>query len=236
LNTSKGDMGDATDKASKAGKQAASISEIIDLERSQIGHDIHDLLLPLIFAASANVQVLVDQFSQRQRSETSQLPPPDTKLLKRLQESQDWLQQALSVGRNLLTEIYPAELEQLTWLAAAKDTARRMSGEAAELIWIVDPSSPICDLKWDRDLATTAYRVLVESVRNALRHGQATKITVYCQPDQLMIIDDGIGFRPQDVPAGHFGIRSMKGRALLVDKTVTIESKPGGPTTVTLTL
>lgn len=223
MKNSAGETSGSAEDDSGSKPASFSVSDLIDLERSQIGHDIHDLLLPLIFAASANLQSLPDQLS-------------DPKAGKRIKEALDWLQQALATGRNLLTEIYPAELDQLTWLAAAKDTARRLCGDSVEVIWIVDPASPICDPKWSRDLAATAYRVLVEALRNATRHGQAAKITVYCQVDQLVIVDDGIGFRPQDVPAGHFGIRAMKGRARLVGKQLTVDSKPGGPTTVRLTL
>jgi signal transduction histidine kinase len=242
LNEDVGEPTDPSPAGRKSSPHADSISEIIDLERSQIGNDLHDLLLPLVFAASANLQAVIGRAESESASPAaasspaSASPTANAKSLKRLRESQDLLQQALQLGRNLLTEIYPAELDQLTWLAAAKETARRLCGEGIELIWIVDPASPICDPKWDRDLAATAYRILVESLRNASRHGQATKITIYCQPDALIIVDDGIGFRPQDVPAGHFGIRSMKGRARLVGRTVIVDSQPGGPTKVTFTL
>ncbi len=232
------DVGETTDPNPDRGKttpQAPSVSELIDLERSQIGNDIHDLLLPLLFAASANLQAVIGQ-ADAATAGAAAGSLADAKTFKRLKETRDLLQQAQKLGRNLLTEIYPAELDQLTWLAAAKDTARRLCGDAVEVIWIVDPASPICDPKWNRELAATGYRILVESLRNASRHGQATKITIYCQPDALIIIDDGIGFRPQDVPAGRFGIRSMKGRARLVGQAVTVDSQPGGPTKVTFTL
>lgn len=227
------DLPDDSGVADDPNGSAVTVSEIIDLERSQIGHDLHDLLLPLIFAASANLQSVLDRTRSDMASEGLQL---DASAVKRLKESHDWMRQALSLGRNLLTEIYPAELDSLTWLAAAKDTAKRICGDACELIWIVDPASPICDPKWEREVAATAYRILVESLRNATRHGQATKVTLYCQPNRLMIVDDGIGFDPHAVPANHFGIRAMKGRAKLIGKTLTLSSRPGGPTEVVLTL
>jgi signal transduction histidine kinase len=208
-----------------------SAAQIIDMDRAQIGHDLHDLLLPLIFAASANLQPLLnDSASQPASTEI------DPAVISRVRKSHDWLQEALSVGRNLLTHLYPVELDQLPWLVAAKDVAGRLCGEGCEVIWSIDENSPVCDSGWDRDVAATAYRVLVESLRNAIHHGKSETIAVRCQPDCLLIVDDGDGFDPSAVDTNRFGIRSMKGRAALVGKSLTVDSVPGGPTTVRLDL
>ncbi len=219
--------GDAEDSQSQSSELTAA--QIIDLERSQIGHDLHDLLIPLIFAASANLQAALRTTDPGASAELASL-------LDRIAKSDDWLQQALSLTRNLLTQIYPPELDQLSWLAAAKDTANRICGPDCQAVWDVDPKSPVCDSDWNRDLATTAYRVLIEALRNATRHGNAKTVAIRCQPDRLVIVDDGEGFDPAAIDPNRFGIRSMKGRARLVGKTVTVESAPGGPTTVTMTL
>ncbi|MCS7467514.1 histidine kinase [Stieleria sp. ICT_E10.1] len=218
--------GDAEDPQSPSSELTAA--QIIDLERSQIGHDVHDLLIPLMFAASANLQAALRSAD----GPAGELAP----LLDRIAKSDEWLQQALSLARNLLTQIYPPELDQLSWLAAAKDTANRIGGSDCQVDWDVDPASPVCDSNWNRDQATTAYRVLIEALRNATRHGNAKTISIHCQPDRLVIVDDGTGFDPAAIDPNRFGIRSMKGRARLVGKTVSVESAPGGPTTVTMTL
>ncbi|WP_182868304.1 sensor histidine kinase [Rhodopirellula sp. JC639] len=221
--------GDSTDPQSQSSGLTAA--QIIDLERAQIGHDLHDLLIPLIFAASANLQAAL-RTSGDQPSSAEDVPG----LLERIAKSDDWLQQALTLSRNLLTQIYPPELNNLSWLAAAKDTAGRIGGEDCEVTWTIDDSSPVCDPNWDHDVATTAYRVMIEALRNATRHGKAKTISIRCRPDRLEIVDDGSGFAPTAIDPSRFGIRSMQGRAILVGKTVTIQSAPGGPTTVTMTL
>ncbi|MCC9601710.1 histidine kinase [Stieleria sp. JC731] len=204
-------------------------SELIDLERSQIGHDIHDLLLPLIFGASATLQSL----KWTSDEEGIKL---DSSAAEKIDLVRQWLQEALSLGRNLLTEIYPPELESLPWLMAAQDAVTKICGDECEAEWVIDPSTPLGHPKLHRDLATTAYRVLVESVRNATRHGKATAVSIRCDSNSLSIEDNGTGFNPNEVPSGHFGIRAMKGRAALVGKTLSVESKPGGPTLVNLSL
>lgn len=197
---------------------------MIDLERSQIGHEIHDALLPLIFAASANLSSLdLEAISSVNKQAATQV-----------QQAQDFLRDALQYGRQMLTQIYPPELERWPFAAAIKDAAERICQSQCDLIWQFDDESPVCDSQWDRNQAAATYRIIIEAIRNALRHGKAGCIAIRCHQDHLVIVDDGNGFAPSTVPGGHFGIRSMKGRAALVGYRLSIESEPGGPTTVRL--
>jgi signal transduction histidine kinase len=52
---------------------------------------------------------------------------------------------------------------------------------------------------------------------------------------QMSIRDDGRGFDPSSVPAGHLGIRIMQERAAGVGAHVSIESVEGHGTCVTIT-
>lgn len=203
-----------------------SVSEIIDSERALIGHEIHDQLLPLIFAATANLQSLQDRGEKGSWSETDR---------NRIDQSLQWLNDALELGRQLLTQVHPPELA-IGWLIAAKDACRRVAGRDCEVTWTVNPDSPVCDRQWDPDVAATAYRVLIESVRNATLHGKAESISIRCEAARLSVVDDGSGFSPAEVSPDRFGIRTMKSRGKLVGKRVEIESEPGGPTTVTMHL
>lgn len=214
-----------------------SPSEIIDGERAQIGHDLHDLLLPLVFAASANLQSVLRQSKGDQIGDAE---------LAKVRDANDWLHQAMQTGRGLLTQIYPPELEQIGWLAATKGTVRRLTEEnsisrspseiSCEVMWTISSDSPVADPNWEIAVANAAYRVVVESVRNAIAHGKAESIAIRCSADSIAIVDDGSGFDVSAVAPTRFGIRSMKGRARLVGQEVTVESEIGGPTKVTFIL
>ncbi|OYP33154.1 sensor histidine kinase [Rhodopirellula sp. MGV] len=206
-----------------------SASELIDLERAQIGHDIHDLLLPLIFGASATLQSVPTKSTDGEVC-------LDQASADKIEMVKEWLQDALSLGRNMLTQIYPPELEHMPWLLAAKDAVGKVCEQSCQANWVASDDCPLCLTELEKGLATTAYRILIESVRNAVRHGSATEIVIRCNARSLVISDNGSGFDPTSVPSGHFGIRAMKGRATLVGQTLTVRSEPGGPTEVQLTL
>lgn len=224
-------------------------ARIIEVERAQIGHEIHDALLPLIFAASASVGSLLDQSAKGVADEAVN----PTGQQQRLQQIAAWLDQAMQTGRRLLTEVYPPELDGANWTHVAAETVDRLLGPASSVVsWEADPEVNVIE----PHLALTAYRVVVEAIRNAVRHGKASRVAVTARyvPSAgeneslgnevsgnhgcwlIEISDDGVGFDRGQVPQDRFGIRSMTGRAQLVGGELSIESQPGGPTRVRLQL
>ena len=85
-------------------------------------------------------------------------------------------------------------------------------------------------------------RMMREAVTNAVRHAESGRITVRLGRAAggvvLEVADDGRGF---DVPSreavvGHFGIRGMQERARRIGAEITIDSRPGAGTRLTVTV
>jgi signal transduction histidine kinase len=85
---------------------------------------------------------------------------------------------------------------------------------------------------------TVLYRSAQEALTNALRHSRARKITVSATIDdreaRLVVADDGCGFDPAGTEG--FGLLGMRERAALAGGRAEIDSRPGGGTTVTVTV
>jgi two-component system sensor histidine kinase UhpB len=77
----------------------------------------------------------------------------------------------------------------------------------------------------DEDLVV--YRVVQESLTNAIRHGRATCVEVSLRRTTsglaVVVCDNGIGIGSG--PPRNGGIRTMRERALLVGATLTIEQR-----------
>lgn len=202
-------------------------ARLIEVERAQIAHEIHDSVLPLLFAASASLSQLIEQSGGELGTEVTG----------RLAQANDWLVEAMQTGRRLLTEIYPPELHRTSWSSAAGDAIDRLLGDdAGRVEWQIDPTAnEVSD-----DVAMAAYRIVVEAVRNAVAHGKAPQVVISGQRGgdvlTVMVHDNGSGFDPGQIPAERFGVRSMRGRAELVGGSLAIDTVLGGPTRIILTV
>lgn len=80
------------------------------------------------------------------------------------------------------------------------------------------------------------FRLVQESVQNALKHADAGEIIVKLEmkPDKITILikDDGQGFDPKERKAESFGIIGMRERVELLSGDITIDSKIGKGTVV----
>jgi signal transduction histidine kinase len=83
-------------------------------------------------------------------------------------------------------------------------------------------------------------RVLREAIINAMRHGEATLVTIELREDPkvcLVVRDDGHGFDVEAAAAtGRLGLRSMAARVAEVGGELTIDSTPGSGTRVQVEL
>jgi two-component system NarL family sensor kinase len=80
------------------------------------------------------------------------------------------------------------------------------------------------------------HRVLREALSNVNKHAQASTVSVRLyESDEvvyLVVSDDGVGFDPDGLHGG-LGLGGMHDRLRLLGSTLDVESRPGGPTTVT---
>jgi signal transduction histidine kinase len=222
------------------------VQEAIELQRGAIAAEIHDSLLPYIFAARMRLETLLARIEQTDSQTTSASFDTNAQSVKTqtsvdplaprdLNAAVQLLQDAMMVGRELISQLYPADMT-ISWQDHLTNSFERLTAhDASQLIvegdleeWVHDP---------DQRLA--ARRIAQEAIRNAFRHGKAAKIEVVTQHNasdvQVSIRDNGIGFDPTAGYRG-FGLRIMQMRAAQVDAAISIESQRGGPTAITLTI
>ena len=139
--------------------------------------------------------------------------------------------------RTLITDLRPAALDELGIEAAIRTLGERLTRTGIEVDFVFDlayEQGRAAD-RHVPELASTVYRIVQEARTNAVRHGGAEHATVSVTEDEVRvhvtIRDEGRGFDPSIRVSG-FGLEGMRERAALLDGTLTIESAPGGPTTV----
>ena len=88
------------------------------------------------------------------------------------------------------------------------------------------------------NVATAYYRIAQESLNNVAKHALAGEVVIdlTCDPEgaKLRIKDDGRGFDPHTIPAGHMGVSIMQERAQDIGAKIVIESESGRGTEVSV--
>ncbi|GAA3815485.1 sensor histidine kinase [Nocardioides panacisoli] len=144
------------------------------------------------------------------------------------------LRENLRSLRSLLVEIHPPDLTAATLPAALEDLCAPAAARGVDVTVTVGELGAVTP-----DDAAMVWRVAQETVRNTLRHAQATTMTVGLQRhgDRLVlaVTDDGTGFDPAAVSAtAHYGLRGLESLVRDTGGTLAIRSRPGEGTSVRL--
>ena len=136
--------------------------------------------------------------------------------------------------RSLLLELRPDTLRDQTLgnlLAPLAVAARARTQAAVSLNVDSDRLLP-------EDVTMAIHRIAQESLNNIAKHAEASKVLIdlRCGPEggKLSIRDDGRGFDPQAIPAGHLGVGIMRERAQQIGATLQIDSRPGSGTSIVI--
>jgi signal transduction histidine kinase len=138
--------------------------------------------------------------------------------------------------RSLITELRPAALDELGLEPALESLAER-----TRMLQGVEVESAIAigDGRLPPELESTIYRVVQESLTNAAKHAEASRITIRITADAgavtVAVSDDGKGFDPAQHTAG-FGLRGMRERLELLGGSAEIKTARERGTTVTATI
>jgi len=219
------------------GKLRPNESDAVELQRAAIAGEIHDSLIPYLFATRMRLELLVENL--RGSSDATTTKPGNNERANielactEVTKAIETLHIASTISRQLTGELYPPDLDNETWsdhLIAAFN--RNVPASSTRLTF--DGDFDVFHFNADSQIA--ARRIAQESIRNAVRHGHATIVhvsakTVDANHVQLSIRDDGRGFDTTSSKLG-YGLRIMESRASLVDASFTVHSKLGGPTTV----
>lgn len=221
-------LGAFADQASIAIRNAQLFAQAQELatlqERQRLAHELHDAVSQTLWSASLIADVLPSMWEAD--------PDRGREKLNRLKQL---TRGALAEMRTLLLELRPTALVEV----AMDDLLRQLAESSASRTRAAINLDVEQDCVLPPDVQMTFYRVAQESLSNIARHSMATEINIRlsCSADtvELVIKDNGQGFDPNDIPAGHFGLGIMKERASAIGATCEITSTVGQGTQVRVT-
>lgn len=225
------DLLDARDEVSR---KAFELQELLvrtlkiqENERKRIASDIHDCVISHIVGALYEVESCI---SQNQRNQDLD---PKLQLLKQL------LNETVEKTRSSIYYLWPSTLEHMGLIPALRELFKQLE-EYTSLRHSLQIYGQQYKLK--SEVQIVIYRIVQEALNNVFQHGAADFIdtSIRFGPRQIIIEiqDNGEGFNVQQVMqsplACHFGLISMRERALSVGGNLYVRSEIGHGCQITL--
>jgi signal transduction histidine kinase len=182
--------------------------EAQDAERQRIARELHDDMVPRLYAASLAVE----------RSDG-------------IAATAD-LAGVMGDLRSMAHELHPPALKHLDICQALSDLLERHASPDGPALSL----QTACRNPLPPPLATALYRVAQEGVTNARRHAAARQVAIALtdtgEAVRLSVRDDGIGIAPERLARASFGLRSMRERIEALGGTLEVEGRSGQGTEV----
>lgn len=207
-----------------------------DDERRELARDIHDELGAALFGIKVDAGRIVRLTEARPDGETAERA-------RSILDTADGIQR---MSRRILTRLRPALLDHMPLGEALTALVGEWTRRQPAVVWTLD-LDPALDNDVDDDdgvldeaLRLTVYRLVQESLVNALRHAgpETVSVSVRRAADGLAVrvADDGPGLPAgtgasgPDEKGGGFGISGMAERVQALGGRLTVETAPGGGT------
>lgn len=221
----------------KAGKEelAQAHYQVItsqEEERKRIARELHDDTIQLLLGISYQVAEI--------NKHTPLISGDSQALNNNLENVRSYLGDAISGLRALINELRPAGLDELGIESALENMVDKISATT--------PSAPEIHLEIHSDVVNLpdthsicVYRIVQEAIRNAIKHAEASQISVLLEKQNqgisLSISDNGKGFLLPDrlsklTTENHFGLVGILERAGSIGGKVEVLSNPGKGTRI----
>lgn len=204
-------------------KLEKQVLEIKDSEQRRFSHDLHDglgqHLTGILFRTLALQRLLDDQQSPHAQN---------------VSKIADLVNDTINQAHELARGVHPVPVRSDGLIWALEELVKKLC----------DPEVMACRFQCDEPVyfddntvATHLYRIAQEALTNAIRHSEASVVTLKIQSrgneGELCVHDDGRGISPR-VAQGHGrGLNIMRHRARLIEATIDVRSAPALGTTVT---
>jgi signal transduction histidine kinase len=198
-------------------------------ERARLARELHDSGTPALFSMTLHAEAA--QMALARDGHAGEATGPLARNLRQLSELSEG---ALAEMRALIFELRPGALQEEGLAAALRKHTAALSAREGLGIEVLAPENRI---PLESATEEHVYRCAQEALHNVVKHAGGRRVIVRLEADEhgtltLEIEDDGVGFDPAAVPAGHLGLRTMSDRVEQIGGTLEIRSAPGAGTTV----
>ncbi len=195
-------------------------------EKIRLGHDLHDGIIQSLYAAGLTVEAAKNLLATNPAEATRQLEAGVSAINVTIREV-----------RGYIAGLSPDSLRQQSFGEAVRSLTQTLdAGRATQYDLRIDDEAAAA---LGEEHISHLLQIAREAVSNALRHGEATQITVRLHRAEgetcLLVQDNGRGFAVTGSSGGGHGLGNMRARAERLGGKLQFSSAPGQGTRLLLT-
>ena len=187
-------------------------------ERADLARDLHDEMGPFLFTMRLDAEAIEAEANNTGRSAMAE----------RARALSDAVSHIQGHVRNILKQLRPDGLAETGLAVAIGNLATFWQRHHSVIAIHLD----IAAQDFGTEADATLYRLVQESLTNAIRHGAAKQVWITIARDEqairVTVEDDGIGIT--DMGGGGMGLRGMRERLAALDGRLSLGARAGGGT------
>lgn len=197
-------------------------------ERSRLAADIHDGISQRLVSLTYRLDAASRAVGDAECGDA----------VEQIDKARDLVDLTLAEARSAIGGLRPPVLDDLGLAGGLASLAASIAE--------VDLDLELADERLPEHIEVAFYRIAQEALQNIIKHSRAltadVRFSVADGVARLEVADSGVGFDPGvtcmtgDAYSGGFGMLSMTERAELVGGRLSVRSRPGSGTTVTVTV
>ncbi|MEO8513576.1 MAG: sensor histidine kinase [Ignavibacteria bacterium] len=202
------------------------IENIKEEQNTRIAREIHDELGQSLTAINLELMWIRKKYSN------------SSDLVERMQMLSSLVADTINTVRKISSDLRPRLLDQLGIFPAIESQLKDYRNWTSTEIAFSYPKE---DLKLDKSISITIFRIFQEALTNIARHADCTIIEIdfVLEADNILVMsikDDGKGFSPEEEyrNSKNLGIIGMMERAHIINAALEVISAPGKGTEIIL--
>jgi signal transduction histidine kinase len=193
------------------------LAESVD-EKIRLGRDLHDGIIQSLYALGLTLESL-----------RPLLKSDPERAAARLDEIRDSLNAAIKDVRSYITGLTPENLRRASFSKAVTSLFEQLRAGRDVGFEITIDEAAAATLSVEQNVE--ALQIAREAISNALRHGNASQITLRMHQGDaevcLLVHDNGRGFDANRGGTGGHGLGNMRARAERLGASLRVSSQPG---------
>lgn len=189
----------------------------VERERQKLARELHDELGSILTAVKMDISWAIKKLAKTH---------PD--IAEKLKKSNKYIDQGIEFKRQIVQDLHPSMIASFGFWPAIENFVTEV---AERNHWELSFEVPEDHPEINGTISLIAYRILQESLNNASKYAEASKVSVHIIMDDMYlkieVTDNGVGTDLDALDNSTHGLSGMRQRVMAIGGRFEISSQPG---------